>query len=139
MKNINATQLAFIMSIKKADAKKKILHAIDKKGVKRQNDEKEKDPSVRVDQLSTAIGIDLDFYIKSIGKDFLKNQATGTYILNYPTSKLKPSKKTGLLPKSVAIPSTLRGFLNKEVIEEIKVKWNQKYAHEVKVHGIIFK
>lgn len=139
MKAINPAQLAFLLGIKKADAIDKMNYTIDNKGVKRTNSKDDKEPICDLKQLSEALGIDLEFYIKDIGKNFLKNQATGTYILNYPATKIKPNKKTGYFPKVVSIPTVLRSFLNKEVIEEIKKRWAEKYEKEMIEHEIIFR
>jgi hypothetical protein len=138
MKNINAAQLAFIMQIPKKDAIGKINKIHLDKGV-REEELDEKNPTTTVKEMSERLGINLDFFIEDIGKNFLKNQATGSYILNFPTTKLKPSKTTGLMPKVISIPSVLRSFLPKEIQEEIRNKWNEKYEKEVKEYDIIFK
>jgi hypothetical protein len=137
MKKINAPQLAFLLGIPKVDANKKIFIALG--GDKEKDFDRKETYSMDIKNLSKNLGVDLEFYIKDINKNFLKNQATGSFILSYPAKKLKPSKKTGLLPKSVAIPTILKSFFSNETIEEIKKKWYEKYAFEVKEHGIIFK
>lgn len=125
------------MQINKKDAQKKIDNAI-KKGFKNQS-EKDEDKTITVSDASKALGIDFEFFLKDIQKNFLKNPATGSTVLNYPATKIKPSKATGFYPKSITIPSILKEFLPKEMQEEIIEKWNVKYADEINKHNIYFK
>jgi hypothetical protein len=94
MKRINAAQLAWIMQIPKKDAVCKILVCLEKEPAEPKN------PSIELKKLSDKMGIDFDFFIKDINKNFLKNQATGSYILKYPQTKLKPSKKDWINAKA---------------------------------------
>ncbi len=139
MKKINASQLALLLNIPKKDAVKKIFIATGKPIHEFDKFEESGNYSIDIKKLSDHLKIDLNFYLNDIANNFLKNQSTGSFILDYPAKKIKPSKKTGLMPKSVTIPSVIKSMLSEEVIEQIKTKWNQKYAFEVKEFGIIFK
>jgi hypothetical protein len=137
MKTLNAVQLAWVMQIPRKEAEGKLQLAL-AKGAKNESDDDDK-PAIKTEALGHILGIDFEFFIKDIKKNFLKNPATGSYIINYPSGKLKPSKKTGLYPKTLSIPSMLRGFLSKETQDAIKDKWREKYAKEIDEHNITVK
>jgi hypothetical protein len=135
MRKINAQQLALLLNIPKVDASKKIYVA---NGIKEEFDKKEP-YSIEIKKLSKHLNCDLDFYLNDISKNFLKNQSTGSFILDYPSKKIKPSKTTGLMPRSITIPTVIKSMLSDDVINQVIEKWNKRYAFEVKEHGIIFK
>ena len=144
MKKINATQLSFILGIKKKDAANKIKAAIARANgniedtiTLGEEEFKEKDPSIEIDKLSKHTGIDFEFYISDIKKNYLNNSATRGFILNYPTTKLKPSKKTGQMPKKVSIPSVLKSFLTEGQKRSIVDGWKDKYSTYVNL-GVKF-
>ncbi len=77
--------------------------------------------------LSGYLKMDLVFAMENIKKTFMSSPTTKGFILNYPTSKLKPNAKTGRMPGKVSIPKVLRQLLSQEDKELIVRLWQDKY------------
>jgi len=136
---INAEILAYILDIKKEDANKKIVCYKERLAG---NDELELDPnligkkadkkytdneSCDVPGLSKYLNMDLAFAMKNIHDTFMTSPTTKGFILNYPSSKLKPNAKTGRMPGKISIPKVLRQLLSQEDKELIVRLWQDKY------------
>lgn len=143
---ITPQKLAVLLDIKKKDARKKIIVALEKKkgkvdcfGVSDEDEEKyEKDPTIDIKDLSKHLGIDLEFYVNDIKENYLKRSQTRGWILCYPELKLKPNKKK-IWPKTITVPSHLKCFFSQETVKEITTIWSEKYQEYTKKHGVIFR
>lgn len=145
MENLNAKQLALIMGVSKKDAAKKIIIATERlNGNNNMLNESYfnlygDNPSISIEDMSKYLDRDLNVYLTSIKQDYLKNSSTRNFIFDYPTSKMKPNKETGLFPKTISIPSDLRSLLTEEQCNEIILRWKEIYKDFIIEHGITFK
>lgn len=146
MKEITANQLALLLDIKREDAVKKVVVALERESGFEHYELKpatlskyDKNPSISISLASRYLGVDLDSILQDIKKNYLKNPATGRWIYDYPASKLKVDPKTGRFPLTVSIPGTLKSLLTEEQIKEIISKWEIMYAEQVAQHGVKFK
>ena len=124
METIDKHALAVLLNIPKKDAQKKLQVAADKLKLTFKEGEEIEIP---LEKAKKVMGIDFEFYINNIQKNYLKPGSTRSYIMNYPLEKMKPKKKDGLFPKTVSIPSFIRQFLTPDQISEILTEWRERF------------
>lgn len=145
MNFLNAQQLAFILDIKKEDARAKMCnawckaHGIEKTDswkveVKAERDGKGKVKddypfAMPVDMLSNHLNLPtLQQMIDDIVNNYLTRPATKKYILcDYPEKLVLKAKEDGVKPKAV-IPPALRSMLPIETQRTILDEWMRRYA-----------
>lgn len=152
MTYLNAQQLAFILDIKKEDARARMCNAWCKaKGIPNDSDnegpkvagatwEKKKlidsyPQAMPVEMLSEQLNLPtLQVMIDDIRNNYLKRPATRKYILaDFPEKQIQLAEKAGKqAPYKIAVPPALKSFLNQESLRTIENEWrsrfNEKYA-----------
>lgn len=154
--NISPQKLSVLLDIKKAEARLKIIYALEKKkgyvpaaagsfDIKDEDNSGDvidakhtKDPVIDIKDMSEHMGIDLSLYVKDIRDSYFVRSQTRGWILNYPESKMKLNKKDEY-PKSISIPAHIKCFLSKDTCDEIIAAWELKYAHWIKKFNVKFK
>lgn len=140
---LNAQQLAFILDIKKEDARAKMCNAWEKekgipmdkdgdgpklRGAKRKKNkiEDEYPQSMSIKILSAHLNLPhLQSVVDDITSNYLTRKATKKYILyDYPEKKLKAAEADGKgYPVRIDLNPALKSLLPKEVTEEIYRNW----------------
>jgi hypothetical protein len=130
MNSLNAQQLAFILDIKKEDARAKLCHAwckfhnipneaylSDKKKIV---DDYPK--AIPIGMISQTLCIDnLQTLVDDIHNNYLNRAATKKWILcDYPENELR-------LGKDLSIPPALKTLLPEQTIETIKSEWRKRF------------
>lgn len=137
MKTINSSQLAFLLKTTVAEMDEKIFVMKQRIGGNDDNTISrtglEKGQSCSLKEFERYYNLNISLAIESIKKNYLKNTATRSWIMDYPDKKLVPDKK-GLLPKTIKIPTALKSFLTDEQKEEIINKWNEIYKSHLPVY-----
>lgn len=132
MKLINAQQLAFILNIKKEDAKAKMCYAWEAHNNLPHNTTRIKGKiisdypgSMDVDMLAQQLNLPaLPKAVVDIQVNFLKRPMSKKWILcDYPEKELQTKPKN-----KIRIPSALKSFLSDEDIQLIKTEWNKRYG-----------
>lgn len=138
MKFINSQQLAFLLDIKKEDARAKMCFAWAKsKGIENtayrdKKTKKLKDDfplAMEVEMLAKELNLPtLPDSIKDITDNFLKRSATKKWILcDYPEKEIKRLADAGK-PKRLRIPPALSSMLPPESVELIQNEWKSRYG-----------
>jgi hypothetical protein len=133
MNSLNAQQLAFILDIKKEDARAKLCHAWCKfHGIENKaylNDKKkivdDYPERIPIGMISQTLCIDnLQTVVDDIILHYLTNPVTKKYILcDFPEKELATKAKN-----KIKIPSVLKTFLSPEDVEFIKAQWLKRYG-----------
>lgn len=113
MKQLNKSQLAFILDIKVEDARAKMCHAyaVSNKVKEVERDFKGKLPSV-----------------DDICGNYLNRPATKKWILcDYPEKEIQKGTQAGKAIIKLTLPKVLRTMITKEVQEQIVKQWEQRY------------
>lgn len=147
MNYLNAQQLAFILDIKKEDARARMCNAWEKekgieksgffheyiKGAKRNKKNKIEDPypiAMPVEILSKHLNLpDLQFMVDGIRNNYLKRPAAKKYILiDYPEKfVLKKDNEGKQRPHSISLPPALLSLLTKETTDIIYEEWKKRF------------
>jgi hypothetical protein len=146
LENLDERIVGHILKIPTKDARAKIMNVMKKvapekfhKGTNpiRLKDQFEDEEIVcTVSQFEAHTGIPISIAIKSIHDNFHKHVATREMILAYPETRIKPSKKTGLLPLTVGIPPVLKRLIPVEHRKEIVEQWILLYPKFIENGGI---
>lgn len=141
MEKLNKSQLAWMLGIRPADARDRMVYAWCKsKGeevsINYVNEFADGYPDeMDVEFLSKWLNVpNLKQAVDDIHNNYLKRNATRSFILNYPLKKinkaLDDARKTESRPAhtSVSIPRVLASMLNDEVYNEIVREWTERYA-----------
>lgn len=147
MNTLNAQQLAFLLDIKKEDARARMCNAWEKannipkqgfafeeslsKNVVRDKTKKIKDPypnEMPIEVLATGLNLPtLQQMIDDIEKNYLTRSATKRYILfEYPEKQIKSCYDAGK-PYRLSIPAALRSILPEATSEFIKQEWSKRF------------
>lgn len=142
MNFLNSQQLAFILDIKKEDARAKMCNAWEKeKGIQRTDHhkvevkgaewekKKVKDSyplAMPVEMLSRQLNLpDLQTAVKDITQNFLTRKATKKWILyDYVEKKINSARNEGKqFPITIDLPPALKSLLPPETVREIYNSW----------------
>lgn len=143
MKYLNAAQLAFILDIKKEDARARMCHAWAKhKGYPMEGFFQEKIPGAQwsarnkvetdypdtmlIDVLSKHLNIpELQAMVDDIERNYINRPGTRKYILSdYPEKLITKAQNDGKAPPyKIDLPVALRGILPTELQQKIKQEW----------------
>jgi hypothetical protein len=139
MKFLNAQQLAFVLDIKKEDARAKMCVAWSSdKGEENKAERNAKgklvDPypvAMPIDMLAEKLNLPtLQQSVDDICENYLKRPASKKWILcDFPEKHLAKNKEAGQ-DKVINIPSALKSFLKKEDRELIANEWQARYAKD---------
>lgn len=146
MKFLNSQQLAFILKIKKSDARDMMCAAWEKsKGIERkwahivggvkidEKTNKKSDPyphAMPIDVLSSGLNLpDLQLAADDINKNYLTRSASRKFILDdFPRKKIESFKEEARqLPFSLKIPPALASMLPQKSQDEILKWWKEKH------------
>lgn len=144
---LNAQQLAFILDIKKEDARARMCNAWCKaKGIPNEKDregpkvagaawekKKLKDPypqAMPVEILSEQLNLPtLQAMMYDIHHNFLKRPATRKWILcDYPEKQKENAQKAGKNLHRLPIPKGLKSLLSTDTVTEIGSEWSKRYG-----------
>lgn len=147
MNYLNAQQLAFILDIKKEDARARMCNAWCKsKGIPNERDkeglkvagatwEKKKltdqyPQAMPVDMLAEQLNLPtLQSMIDDIVNNFLVRPATRKWILcDYPEKQKENAQKAGKNLHRLPIPKALKSFLDSKTINEIGNEWSSRFG-----------
>lgn len=150
MKTLNAQQLAFILDIKKEDARAKMCnawtrwHSLAKEGpqnavpqAKRGKRNKIDDPfplAMSIDMLSKELNLpDLQTACDDIENNYLERKATRRWIMwDYPEKLIaKAEKEDKKPPYKASLPPALRSMLPQTIQEQIYKHWHEKHNLDV--------
>lgn len=150
MKYLNSQQLAFVLDIKKEDARTMMCNAwtrsqgMEKVGVmkeipkvKRGKSNKIEDAfpqAMLIELLSKELNLpDLQMACDDIENKYLERKATRRYIMwDYPEKLILKAEKDGKKPPyKAALPPALKSFLPQEIIDQILKHWQT--AHKLAV------
>jgi hypothetical protein len=139
MNYLNSQQLAFILDIKKEDARVKMVNAwCRSKGIP---NKLERDGTGKIDKVTDnyPLGMPVDVLAKELNlptlqdsvddivKNFLVRPASKKWILcDYPEKLIEKWSKSGD-PKTLSIPAALKSLLSKESREFIKEEWKKRF------------
>jgi hypothetical protein len=147
MKTLNAQQLAFLLDIKKEDARIRMCnawekaHNIPRRGfafeeslsgnVSRDAKNKIKDPypnDMLIEMLAIGLNLPcLQQMVDDIEQNYLKRNATKKYILSdFPETELKKKAEKGSL-LTLNIPPVLLSMLPQETINIIREEWTKRF------------
>jgi hypothetical protein len=126
-KKLNSSQLAFLLSIPRKEAQKKLERAyikIEKKVIHQDN------PiySVAVETIEKGLNLRLKEALQDIHDNYCTRHATRAWLLNYPSEKLNKSIKTNKPLRKVSLPYTLKSLMSSESITEVKTLWDKYYG-----------
>lgn len=124
---INASELALLLGVSKQEAAGKIWICLNSNEVKVAN---EKNPEILVDRFEKRHKINLKPYLEDCWNNYMKRPASRGYVLNYPYEKIWHGKDKPY-PKKVSLPAALRGLISPDVLEEIRLAWEEKYRHRL--------
>lgn len=127
-RKVTAEEVAALLKISVRDAKKKmVMYERKKAGQVKQLKPGAEDilyNPVPVGEFSEYLGVDLEYFIEDIQKNFLVRNATKQYIFHYPEQKIDPEKKF----KIIRLPKALQTLLTDEQKQEILNFWEPEYA-----------
>lgn len=139
MKFLNAQQLAFILDIKKEDARAKMCHAwCSAKGIQNQAF-RLKDSQRIIDDYPQAMEVvmlaeklnlpSLQEAVNDITENYLTRPASKKWILcDYPEKQIKKLEDSGKMPPyKVQIPPALKSMLPPSQQERIKEEWKTRF------------
>lgn len=149
MKYLNAQQLAFILDIKKDDARAKMCNAYTRaqgmpkvgeqnevpKARRNKKSKKVEDPfpiAMSIEMLSKELNLpDLQAACDDIEKNYLERKATRRWVLwDYPEKIVaKAEREDKPPPYKASLPPALRSMLPKEIQEQIYKHWET--AHKL--------
>lgn len=143
MKFLNAQQLAFILDIKKEDARVKMVHAWCRhkqitntltRGITGKLENDSYPLAVSVEVLATELNLPtLQDSVDDICRNYLVRPATKKWILcDYPEKLIKKWTELGDDKKKLSIPPALKSMLPKEAKEIIVQEWQKRFP-KVKV------
>lgn len=137
MKFLNAQQLAFILDIKKEDARAKMCHAwcsakkinntAFRQGTKIIDDYPQ---AMEVSMLSAELNLPtLQDAVNDITENYLNRPASKKWILcDYPEKQIKKLEDAGkTAPFKVSIPPALKSMLPSSQQEKIKNEWQTRF------------
>jgi hypothetical protein len=147
MNYLNAQQLAFILDIKKEDARARMCNAWEKekgieksgyfgeyiRGAKRNKKNKIEDPyplAMPIEILSKHLNIpELQFMVDDIERNYLARPATKKYILfDYPEKFCKKRDEEGKQrPHHIHLPPALDSLLPTDIKHQIFEIWKQRF------------
>jgi hypothetical protein len=140
MKFINAQQLAFVLDIKKEDARAKMCVAWSKsKNIENtahyDKNGKLKDDyplAMDIEMLSKELNLPtLQEMVNDIESNYLNRPATRKWILcDYPEKQIKKCEDAGK-PHKVSIPPALKSMLSISDVELIKSEWRNRYKRVI--------
>lgn len=148
MKELDAQQLAFILDIKKGDARAKMCVAWanhrgeDNKATWNHTGTKVDDPypkTMPIELLAKELNLPtLQRSVDDIVNNYLVRPATRKWILcDYPEQQIRKHEEAGT-PKPVRIPPALRSMLRPEIMQEILKEWQDR--HNISVYtGLVEK
>lgn len=152
MTTLNAQQLAFILDIKKEDARAKMCNAYtraqgipkeyDKQGpkvakAKRNEKKKIEDPfpaAMEITMLSKELNLpDLQAACDDIEKNYLERKATRRWIMwDYPEKLIaKAEKEDKKPPYKASLPPALRSMLPDAIREQIYKHWHETHKLDI--------
>lgn len=141
MTQLNSQQLAFILDIKKEDARAKIVRAFEKsKGIDLREGVDMKTASrtakgkindeypqfIKIELLAAGLNIpDLQKMVDDICENYLKRPATRKFILaDYPEKHIKKCESEGKeFPVKIGWPPALKSMLSESSVSEIHNFW----------------
>jgi hypothetical protein len=139
MKFLNAQQLAFVLDIKKEEARIKMVNAWCKsKGIEntleRNHDDKIRKESdnyplaMTIELLSKELNLPtLQQSVDDIEKNYLNRPATKKWILcDLPEKQIKKCTEDGK-PQKITIPAALKSMLPKEIKDTISKEWEKRF------------
>jgi hypothetical protein len=140
MKFINAQQLAFVLDIKKHEARGKMCVAWAKHtGI--QNTAYHNNKGKLIDDYPLAMEIEmlsrqlnlptLQSSVEDIVNNFLIRPASKRWILcDYPEKQIKKLEESGK-PLKLNVPSALKSLLSESDIQKIKSEWSARYKNAI--------
>lgn len=149
MTSLNSQQLAFLLDIKKEDARARMCNAWEKanntpkqgfafeerlsSNVVWDNSKKIKDPypsDMPIEILASGLNIPtLQQMVDDIEQNYLKRSASKKWILcDYPERELKKLANDGK-PLKLNIPAALKSMLPSETIEAIESEWARRFPY----------
>lgn len=149
MTSLNSQQLAFLLDIKKEDARARMCAAWEKaknipkmgfafeerlsSNVVRDNSKKIKDPypnDMPIEILASGLNLPtLQQMVDDIEQNYLKRSASKKWILcDYPEKELKKLANDGK-PLRLNIPAALKSMLPSETIEIIESEWARRFPY----------
>lgn len=144
MNTLNAQQLAFLLDIKKEDARARMCNAWCKhKGIEKDWMGQLKKPVIRnaknkiedpfpnempIEILAAGLNLPtLQQMVDDIERNYLTRSATKRYILfDYPEKQIKSCYDAGK-PFRISIPAALRSILPEATSEYIKTEWSKRF------------
>ena len=146
MKYLNAQQLAFILDIKKEDARAKMVAAWEKTNKLRTGsvngatwNKKGKvvdgyPQAMPIELLSLGLNLpDLQMMVDDICNNYLKRPASKRYILfDYLEKKIKSAETAGKNPPyRIDLPAALKSMLPDEIRKQVYSLWRSNYPRKV--------
>lgn len=139
MTTLNAQQLAFILDIKKDDARAKMLTAWEaegnkikcswvttKSGTRKLNEEIDHPEALEIEMLARRLNIPtLQEMVNDIESNYTKRPAARKYILqDYPEKKIQNNNAPNFKLK---LPAGLRGLISADSRKEIYTAWKDRF------------
>lgn len=137
MKDINETQLAYLLNVSKKEAIRKIAYCKGKRHKDKEEVDEIKSIKISVSEFEEKSNINIQFAIDNLQQKAMKPGAFRGFLVNYPIKKLKPSK-SGFYPKIIRLPTALRSLMTKEHLQELKNEWATKYFIYNRDFGTVF-